>query len=150
MKRQLEFFAADAMAWRAARQPGTEEKVLSRDADDPAVLTRLVRWVPGLDTSGVGVITHDYVEEVYLLEGELTDLTLGRTFRAGHYASRRPGMPHGPYRTPAGCTMLEIRYRVTADAVCDKPAARAPESRDTELCPLPRWRPPRPPALPTA
>jgi hypothetical protein len=23
-------------------------------------------------------------------------------------------MPHGPYRTPAGCTMLEIRYRVTA------------------------------------
>lgn len=114
MKRQLEFFAADAMAWREAQQPGTEEKVLSRDADDPAVLTRLVRWVPGLDTSGVGVITHDYVEEVYLLEGELTDLTLGRTFRAGHYASRRPGMPHGPYHTPAGCTMLEIRYRVIA------------------------------------
>jgi hypothetical protein len=114
MKRQLEFFAADTIAWREAQQPGTEEKVLSRDADDPAVLTRLVRWGPGLDTSGVGVITHDYVEEVYLLEGELTDLTLGRTFRAGHYASRRPGMPHGPYRTPAGCTMLEIRYRVTA------------------------------------
>ena len=114
MKRQLEFFAADAMAWREAQQPGTKEKVLSRDADDPAVLTRLVRWVPGLDTSGVGVITHDYVEEVYLLEGELTDLTLGRTFRAGHYASRRPGMPHGPYRTPAGCTMLEIRCRVIA------------------------------------
>jgi hypothetical protein len=63
MKRQLEFFAADAMAWQEAQQPGTKEKVLSRDADDPAVLTRLVRWVPGLDTSGVGVITHDYVEE---------------------------------------------------------------------------------------
>jgi hypothetical protein len=92
MKRQLEFFAADAMAWREAQQPGTEEKVLSRDADDPAVLTRLVRWVPGLDTSGVGVITHDYVEEVYLLEGELTDLTLGRTFRAG--ALREPSARH--------------------------------------------------------
>ena len=51
MKRQLEFFAADAMAWREAEQPGTEEKVLSRDADDPAVLTRLVRWVPGLGTT---------------------------------------------------------------------------------------------------
>jgi hypothetical protein len=97
MKRQRDFFAAGAMAWR-----------------DPAVLARLVRWVPGLDTSGAGVITHDYVEEVYLLEGELTDLTLGRTFGAGHYASRQPGMPHGPYRTPVGCTMLEIRYRVTA------------------------------------
>jgi hypothetical protein len=114
MKRQIEFFAAGAMAWREAQQSGTEEKVLSLDADDPAVLTRLVRWVPGLDTKDVGVLTHDYVEEVYLLEGELTDLTLGRTFRAGHYASRPPGMPHGPYRTLTGCTMLEIRYRVTA------------------------------------
>jgi ChrR Cupin-like domain len=114
MKRQREFFAADAMSCQEAQEPGTEEKVLSRDTDDPAVLTRLVRWAPGLDTSDVGVITHDYVEEVYLLEGELTDLTLGRTFRAGHYASRRPGMRHGPYHTPTGCTMLEIRYRVTA------------------------------------
>jgi hypothetical protein len=114
MKQQREFFAADAVPWRAAQQPGTEEKVLSRDADDAAVLTRLVRWAPGLDTSNAGVITHDYAEEVYLLEGELIDLTLGRTFQAGHYASRRPSMPHGPYRTPAGCTMLEIRYRVTA------------------------------------
>ena len=47
--------------------------------------------------------------QVYLLEGELTDLTLGRTFRAGDFASRRPGMPHGPYRTDTGCVMLEIR-----------------------------------------
>ena len=114
MKGQREFFATDAIAWQEAQQPGTEEKVLSCDADDPAVLTRLVRWAPDLDTSGVGMITHDYVEEVYLLEGELTDLTLGQTFGAGHYASRRPGMPHGPYRTPAGCIMLEIRYRASS------------------------------------
>ena len=114
MKRQHEFFAADAIAWRDAPQPGTQEKVLSQDAGDPAVLTRLVRWAPGLDTSEAGVITHDYVEEVYLLAGELTDLTLGQTFRAGYYASRPSGMPHGPYRTPAGCTMLETRYRPTA------------------------------------
>jgi hypothetical protein len=112
MKQELEFFAADARAWETAPQPGTEEKVLSRDANDPAVLTRLVRWAPGLDTSGAGVIIHDYAEEVYLLEGELIDLTLGQAFRAGHYASRQPGMRHGPYRTPVGCTMLEIRYRI--------------------------------------
>ncbi|MCX5442572.1 MULTISPECIES: cupin domain-containing protein [unclassified Streptomyces] len=111
MKQEHEFFAGDAAPWREAAQPGTEEKVLSRDPDDPAVLTRLVRWLPGLDTSAAGVITHDYVEEVYLLEGDLVDLTLGQTFGPGHYASRRPGMRHGPYRTPAGCTMLEIRYR---------------------------------------
>jgi ChrR-like protein with cupin domain len=114
MKEEFEFFAADTLPWRGAAQPGTEEKVLSRQADDPAILTRLVRWAPGLDTSAAGVITHDYVEEVYLLDGELVDLTLGQSFRAGYYASRRPGMPHGPYRTPDGCTMLEIRYRGAA------------------------------------
>ena len=48
-----------------------------------------------------------------MLEGDLTDLTLGRTFGPGDYASRRPGMPHGPYRTASGCLMLEIR---TTDA----------------------------------
>jgi len=57
------------------------------------------------------VIRHDYYEEVHLLAGELYDLTLDRVFTAGHYASRPPGMPHGPYRTGTGCTMLEIRYR---------------------------------------
>jgi hypothetical protein len=88
------------------------ERVLSADpGSDGAELTRLARWEPGLDTSAAGVIRHPYCEEVYLLEGELEDLTLGQTFTAGHYASRPPGMPHGPYRTRTGCVMLEIRYR---------------------------------------
>ncbi|MFJ9032683.1 hypothetical protein ACIRQP_29965 [Streptomyces sp. NPDC102274] len=46
-----------------------------------------------------------------LSDTELHDLMLDATFTAGHYASRPPGMPHGPYRTVMGCTMLEIRYR---------------------------------------
>lgn len=111
MKQELEFFSARDQAWEPGPVAGTEEKVLSRDPDDPEILTRLVRWAPGLDTSAAGVITHDWVEEVYLLEGALLDLTLGREFATGSYASRRPRMPHGPYRTPHGCTMLEIRYR---------------------------------------
>jgi len=41
MKRQREFFAADAMTWRAGQQPGTEEKVLSRDACPTAPTARL-------------------------------------------------------------------------------------------------------------
>lgn len=56
------------------------------------------------------MIRHAYYEEVYLLKGELEDLTLRRTFTAGHYASRPPGMPHGPYRTVTGCLTLEIRW----------------------------------------
>jgi hypothetical protein len=114
MKQELEFFAAGDQAWQQGSLAGTEEKVLSRDPDDPEILSRLVRWQPRLDTSAAGVITHEWVEEVYILEGELLDISLGHSFGAGHFASRRPGMRHGPYRTPAGCTMLEIRYRPAA------------------------------------
>ncbi|MDX8053218.1 cupin domain-containing protein [Lentzea sp. BCCO 10_0798] len=105
MREEHEFFPTGELDWRQA-DPGITERVLSRDPDT-STLTRIARWEPGLET--VGVIRHDYHEEVYLLEGDLADLTLGRTFHAGDFASRRPGMPHGPYRTDAGCVMLEIR-----------------------------------------
>ena len=109
MKQECEFFDTDRVSWTPAEAAaGVSEKVLSRGPG--VLLTRLARWDQGLDTSASGIIQHDYVEEVFLLQGDLTDLTLGQTFRAGHYACRPPGMPHGPYRTRHGCTMLEIRY----------------------------------------
>ncbi len=106
MKVEREFFVA-AGDWTATAQPGVSEQVLS--ADGPVIMTRLARWDAGTDTSSAGVIRHDYVEEVHLLAGELTDLTLGVTFGPGAYACRRPGMPHGPYLTATGCLMLEVR-----------------------------------------
>jgi hypothetical protein len=111
LKQEFEFFDPAGTPWEPGPQAGTMQRVLSADPEDTDILTRLVRWAPGLDTTAAGVIRHGYVEEVYLLEGRLTDLTAGRTFTAGEYACRRPGMPHGPYRTATGCTMLEIRYR---------------------------------------
>lgn len=109
MRDELEFFPVEALVWEPdPHAPGVDERVLSR-GDDDLTLTRVARWRPGLDTSASGVIRHEFHEEVYLLAGELTDVTLGATFGPGHYASRRPGMPHGPYRTDRGCTMLEIR-----------------------------------------
>jgi hypothetical protein len=112
MKDEHEFLDTAALPWSpVAGQPGVSERVLSAAPGDAGELTRLARWAPGLDTSAAGVIRHDYYEEVHLLAGELYDLTLDRVFTAGHYASRPPGMPHGPYRTGTGCTMLEIRYR---------------------------------------
>jgi hypothetical protein len=108
VKEEREFYDPAELPWAEdPASPGVSQRVLS--ADGPVILTRLARWRPGLDTSPAGVIRHDYVEEVYLIEGELTDLTLGQTFTAGSYACRPPGMPHGPYRTDPGCTMLEIR-----------------------------------------
>ena len=111
MKEELEFFAAPDRPWTACGMAGMEEKVLSQDPGDPEIVTRVVRGQPGLDTAAAGVFRHEWVEEVYILEGELLDITLGQSFTAGHYASRPPQMPHGPYRTAGGCTMLEIRYR---------------------------------------
>jgi hypothetical protein len=108
VKAEHEFFPVGEVPWQDA-SPAVAERVLSRGADE-RTLTRVARWAPGTDTSAAGVIRHDYFEEVYLLDGDLHDLTLGRTFTAGYYAARRPGMPHGPYRTERGCTMLEIRY----------------------------------------
>ncbi|MDX6261580.1 MAG: hypothetical protein QOH84_3268 [Kribbellaceae bacterium] len=106
MKEQYEFFATTEVPWTEGGQ-GITQRVLSQ-ADD-GTLTRIARWAPGTIT-GDDVISHEYFEEVYLLEGSLTDLTLGKTFHQGDYAARRPGMPHGPYRTDEGCTMLETRY----------------------------------------
>jgi hypothetical protein len=110
VKDQHEFYDASARAWTPAEgSPGVSERVLSAGASE-AELTRLARWAPGLDTSAAGVIRHAYYEEVYLLEGELEDLALKQTFGAGYFASRPPGMPHGPYRTRTGCVMLETRH----------------------------------------
>ena len=110
MKSQHEFYKADEVPWTEGGQ-GISQRVLSIDTTD-GTLTRIARWAPGT-SSGSEVIRHEYFEEVYLLEGSLTDLTLGQTFHPGEYAARRPGMPHGPYRTDEGCTMLEIRYGVS-------------------------------------
>lgn len=109
MKAEHEFFPVAEVAWTEAGG-GITQRVLT--TSDDGTLTRIARWAPGT-TSGDEVIRHEYFEEVYLLDGSLIDLTLGKTFQAGDYAARRPGMSHGPYRTDEGCTMLEIRYRIS-------------------------------------
>jgi hypothetical protein len=73
----------------------------------------MLRFDPGVETAET--IAHDFWEEVFILDGELIDLGKRQTFRAGMYACRPPGMVHGPYRTPTGCTTLEIRYGKTRE-----------------------------------
>ena len=115
-KPEREFAEVDALPWvpvvgsptAGAGGPGIEEKVLSRDAGT-GDLTRLLRFAPGVRTSER--IVHDFWEEVFILEGGVVDLTLGRAFTAGMYACRPPGMPHGPYASPDGSLLFETRYR---------------------------------------
>jgi hypothetical protein len=122
-KPAIEFFDAEAIPWSpVTQQPGISERMLSHD---PAtgLLTRMVRWAPGVDTSSAGAVAHDYFEEVLILSGSIHDVTLGQTFAAGCYACRPPGMVHGPWTTAEGCVMLEARY--AADELAVQFAGRA-------------------------
>ncbi|MFF1453804.1 cupin domain-containing protein [Streptomyces sp. NPDC058274] len=109
-KPELEFHVP-AGPWRApaGAGPGVAEQVLAEDASGER-RTVLQRWDPGTDTSAQGVARHEFWEEVYLLEGSLHDLTLDETFPRGTYACRPPGMPHGPWTSADGVTMLVVTY----------------------------------------
>lgn len=108
----MEFFdptaPASGLEWEPAPgyDEGGTELVLHRDADGSH--TRLLRLAPRTETDDV--ITHDFYEEVYIIEGHLIDKRLEAEFTAGMYACRTPGMEHGPYRSPEGCTTIEVRY----------------------------------------
>ncbi|MDB5075090.1 MAG: hypothetical protein JWO42_1269 [Chloroflexi bacterium] len=109
-KPELEFHLP-AGAWIPGEDgvAGIWSQVLSQDPDS-GDYTGLIRYAAGVDTSPIGTRIHDYWEEIYILEGDLTDIRLGATFTAGMYACRPPGMAHGPWRTELGVLMLEVRY----------------------------------------
>lgn len=87
---------------------GLSERVIFKSlAGD---LARILEFAPGTDTTPNGTQVHNYREELFIIDGSITDLTLGETFTAGMVASRPPGMEHGPWKTEKGCKMYEIRY----------------------------------------
>jgi hypothetical protein len=114
-KPEYEFFRPDHLPWEdvaasttgGAGGAGVRQKILSRD-DATGDVTRLLQFDAGVETTET--ISHDFWEEVWILEGELMDLGKHQTFTAGMYACRPPGMPHGPWRTREGCSTFEIRY----------------------------------------
>jgi hypothetical protein len=109
-KPAIEFFDTEAVPWSpVADELGISERVLAHDPST-GLLTRMLRWDPGVDTSPSGPVVHDYFEEVLILSGSIHDLTLDETFATGCYACRPPGMVHGPWITVDGCVMLEARY----------------------------------------
>jgi hypothetical protein len=95
---------------------GIQEKILAGSLDEAnrgGSRTRLLRFQPGIHTTAPFV--HEYWEEVYLLEGDLTvgndaEGRGGESFAAGTYACRPPGAVHGPFKSERGCLLLEIHY----------------------------------------
>jgi ChrR Cupin-like domain len=109
-KEEIEFNNMDHVAWQPiAPVTGLYEKILARDGAT-GDYTRILRFDPGADTTPLGVQRHDFWEEVFIVHGSITDLSLGQTFSAGMYACRPPGMPHGPWKSDHGCLTFEIRY----------------------------------------
>ncbi|AIO36305.1 hypothetical protein DM39_4429 [Burkholderia cenocepacia] len=95
---------------------GAQELILS-GALDPVnrrgSRTRLLRLPAGLHTRQPFV--HDYWEEVFLVEGDLTvgndaHGNGGTPFSGYTYAVRPPGAWHGPFKSNGGCVLLEIHY----------------------------------------
>jgi hypothetical protein len=111
-KPESEFFPAADREWTTCEGvvPQLTERILAA-IPGTGVATRILSFAPNTDTTPNGVQVHDFWEEVYILEGSLTDTRLGETFTAGMYACRPPGMPHGPWTTVEGCRTFEVRYR---------------------------------------
>jgi hypothetical protein len=95
---------------------GIEQKILAGALDEAKKTgsrTRLLRFQPGIHTTEPFV--HDYWEEVFLVEGDLTvgndaNGVGGESFQAGTYACRPPGAVHGPFKSNRGCLLLEQHY----------------------------------------
>ena len=95
---------------------GIEQKILAGALDEErrsGSRTRLLRFAPGVFTTEPFV--HEYWEEVYLIEGDLTvgNDAAGRGgegFQRGTYACRPPGAVHGPFKSEGGCLLYEIHY----------------------------------------
>jgi len=112
-KPELEFHSPDETGWEPVndQRPRILQKILS-NCPETGNYTRLMKFEKGADFSFAGVLTHEFWEEVWIVEGTLTDLTLKKTFGAGSYCCRPPGMKHGPYRSDTGALMFEVRYFV--------------------------------------
>ena len=118
-KPHLEFHRVDmGSGWETPTgyPAGIEQKILAGTLDETGKTgsrTRLLRFQPGVYTTAPFV--HDYWEEVFLVEGDLTvgndaQGSGGENFRAGTYACRPPGAMHGPFKSEGGCLLLESHY----------------------------------------
>lgn len=88
---------------------GLSSRVISED-EVTGVATRILEFEPGTDTSPNGIQIHDFWEELIIIEGSIIDLELNEEFTAGMVACRPPGMKHGPWESPNGCKIFEVRY----------------------------------------
>ena len=110
VKQEKEFFDPRDIEWIAVEgyPLGIYKKPLSVSSERN-IYTNIVKWEAGVETHET--LAHDTWEEVFVLEGELIDTKKKLICSKGMYACRPPGMKHGPYKSPKGCLLLEIRHK---------------------------------------
>lgn len=89
---------------------GVAEEVTLAVDEESGDYTRLTRFKAGADTSPFGSKSHNYPEEILIIEGRLYDAAFNRWLEIGEYASRPPGEVHGPFKTDSGCVVLEMSF----------------------------------------
>jgi hypothetical protein len=106
-KKQQEIHETESVPWTPVEgSPGIHEKILNEDPETGSV-TRLLKFDPGVRTTDV--LVHDFVEEIWVIEGELIDTRQNLELKKNYYGYRHPGMEHGPYYTKNGAITFEIR-----------------------------------------
>ena len=116
-KPELDYFDTELIPWKAIENsPGQYEKILNKDPKTGSY-TRLIMFMPDLNyciqdyktPKGKLLCHYDHWEEVFMLKGTLIDTRLNKTFKAGSYACRPPGMNHGPFFSPTGSINFEVK-----------------------------------------
>ena len=87
---------------------GLHAKTLAR-CHNTGSYTRLLKFLPGTDTSPAGTQSHHHLEELWIVSGAIYDLALDQNFVEGMYANRLHHMDHGPWRSPHGAITFELR-----------------------------------------
>jgi hypothetical protein len=105
---QFEFHEATSLptrTWFEKESLGSkiEEMILNEDPTTGR-RTLLQRHQPGSLDSKESL--HDYIEEIFIVEGDLGDKRTGQTYQKGYYAYRKLGMVHGPFFSKTGCLMF--------------------------------------------
>lgn len=110
-KQTIEFSDTLPMGeWREVKEAGEGifEKILSFDPETGNI-SRLLRLQSGAKIEKTQ--SHDFCEEVYILDGYMIDTVKKITAAPGYYACRPVGMIHGPYVVPVSCLSFETRYQ---------------------------------------
>jgi len=96
-KPMLEFMNFEHLPWTEVGEGTTKAKIKTLADDHRTGDSSFILHLPcNYRSKSNEGISHDFWEEVLILDGDLTDLRLSKTFGVHHYACRPPGMIHGP------------------------------------------------------